>query len=104
MELAFEDFAKKLCEKVICPNLLEQTGPVAGGDGKVDTQPLQLDGHSIHCTASFGISSLVLPQINHPDEAQTLLETLFNNADQAMMQAKRAGRNQVNAIKNGHLI
>jgi len=38
MELAFEDFAKKLCEKTICPNLLEQTGPVAGGDGKVDTQ------------------------------------------------------------------
>lgn len=38
MELAFEVFAKSLCEKVICPNLLEQTGPVAGGDGKVDTQ------------------------------------------------------------------
>ena len=38
MELAFEDFAKQLCEKTICPNLLEQTGPVAGGDGKVDTQ------------------------------------------------------------------
>ncbi len=37
-ELAFEDFAKRLCEKVICPNLLEQTGPVAGGDGKVDIQ------------------------------------------------------------------
>ena len=38
LELAFENFAKKLCEKTICPNLLEQTGPVAGGDGKVDTQ------------------------------------------------------------------
>lgn len=38
MELAFESFAKQLCEKTICPNLLEQTGPVAGGDGKVDTQ------------------------------------------------------------------
>ena len=38
LELAFEDFAKQICEKVICPNLLEQTGPVAGGDGKVDTQ------------------------------------------------------------------
>ena len=38
MELAFEDFAKQLCEKIICPNLLEQTGPVAGGDGKVDSQ------------------------------------------------------------------
>jgi hypothetical protein len=37
-ELAFEDFSKKLCERAICPNLLEQTGPVAGGDGKVDTQ------------------------------------------------------------------
>ncbi|WP_254922533.1 hypothetical protein [Pantoea ananatis] len=37
-ELEFEGFAKKLCEKIICPNLLEQTGPVAGGDGKTDTQ------------------------------------------------------------------
>ncbi|ABI39295.1 diguanylate cyclase [Shewanella sp. MR-4] len=60
-----------------------------------DTQPLHLDGHSIRCTASFGISSIILPKINHLDEAQTLLESLFNNADQAMMQAKRAGRNQV---------
>lgn len=37
-ELAFESYAKRICEKTICPNLLEQTGPVAGGDGKVDTQ------------------------------------------------------------------
>lgn len=37
-ELEFETFAKELCQKVICPNLLEQTGPVAGGDGKTDTQ------------------------------------------------------------------
>jgi hypothetical protein len=37
-ELAFEAFVKRICEKTICPNLLEQTGPVAGGDGKVDTQ------------------------------------------------------------------
>lgn len=37
-ELQFEDFAKRLCEKIICSNLLEQTGPVAGGDGKTDTQ------------------------------------------------------------------
>lgn len=37
-ELTFEKFLKSLCEKVICPNLLEQTGPVAGGDGKTDTQ------------------------------------------------------------------
>lgn len=37
-ELQFETFAKELCQKIICPNLLEQTGPVAGGDGKTDTQ------------------------------------------------------------------
>ena len=37
-ELTFEKFLKSLCEKVICPNLLEQTGPVAGGDGKTHTQ------------------------------------------------------------------
>lgn len=37
-ELNFEEFVKKLCEKIVCPNLLAQTGPVAGGDGKVDTQ------------------------------------------------------------------
>ena len=30
-ELEFETFAKQLCEKIICSNLLEQTGPVAGG-------------------------------------------------------------------------
>lgn len=46
MELAFENFAKKLCEKVICPNLLEQTGPVAGGDGKVDTQTFPVSEQS----------------------------------------------------------
>ena len=33
-ELQFESFAKSLCEKIICPNLLEQTGPVAGGGWK----------------------------------------------------------------------
>lgn len=38
LELSFEGFAKSLCEKIICPNLLSQTGPVAGGDGKTDTQ------------------------------------------------------------------
>lgn len=45
-ELAFEDFAKQLCEKVICPNLQEQTGPVAGGDGKVDTQTFPVSEQS----------------------------------------------------------
>lgn len=45
-ELQFEDFAKKICEKIICPNLLEQTGPVAGGDGKTDTQTFPVSEQS----------------------------------------------------------
>lgn len=34
----FENFARRLCEKEICPNLVPQTGPTGGGDSKVDTE------------------------------------------------------------------
>lgn len=37
-EYDFEEFARKLCEFEIQPNLRPQTGPVGGGDGKVDTE------------------------------------------------------------------
>ena len=37
-EYEFEHFARKLAEKEICPNLIPQTGPTGGGDGKVDTE------------------------------------------------------------------
>ena len=34
----FEEFIRKLLEREICPNLIDETGPAAGGDGKVDTE------------------------------------------------------------------
>ena len=34
----FENFARKLAQKTICPNLLPQTGPTGGGDSKVDSE------------------------------------------------------------------
>jgi hypothetical protein len=34
----FENFARRLCEKEVCPNLVPQTGPTGGGDSKVDTE------------------------------------------------------------------
>ncbi len=34
----FELFARKLCERTICPNLRPQTGPEGGGDSKADTE------------------------------------------------------------------
>ncbi|SDR60989.1 hypothetical protein SAMN05519103_07242 [Rhizobiales bacterium GAS113] len=34
----FELFARKLCERTICPNLRPPTGPEGGGDGKVDSE------------------------------------------------------------------
>jgi hypothetical protein len=36
-EREFEDFARRLCEREICPNLLTQTGPTGGGDSKTDS-------------------------------------------------------------------
>lgn len=37
-ETAFENFARALAEKELCPNLITQTGPTGGGDSKVDTE------------------------------------------------------------------
>jgi len=37
-EKVFEHFARKICEVLICPNLIPQTGPTGGGDSKVDTE------------------------------------------------------------------
>ncbi len=37
-ETEFERFARRLCEREICPNLLPQTGPTGGGDSKVDSE------------------------------------------------------------------
>lgn len=37
-EYNFEHFARKLIEKEVCPNLIPQTGPTGGGDGKVDSE------------------------------------------------------------------
>jgi hypothetical protein len=35
-EREFEDFARRLAEREVCPNLLPQTGPTGGGDSKTD--------------------------------------------------------------------
>lgn len=37
-EADFEHFARRLCEKTICPNLLPTTGPTGGGDSKADSE------------------------------------------------------------------
>src|SRR5947209_3105859 len=37
-ETDFQNFARHLAEKEVCPNLLPQTGPTGGGDSKVDTE------------------------------------------------------------------
>jgi hypothetical protein len=39
---AFEIFARKLCERTVCPNLRPATGPEGGGDSKADTETLPL--------------------------------------------------------------
>ena len=37
-ETIFENFAQRLCEKFIAPNIRPQTGPAGGGDGKTDAE------------------------------------------------------------------
>jgi hypothetical protein len=37
-EIPFENFSRRVCEKVICPNLMPHSGRDAGGDAKVDTE------------------------------------------------------------------
>ena len=37
-EAEFASFAQKLAERTICPNLRPQTGPIGGGDSKVDSE------------------------------------------------------------------
>jgi hypothetical protein len=37
-ELQFEQFARRLAEREVCPNLLPHTGPTGGGDSKVDSE------------------------------------------------------------------
>lgn len=37
-EKQFEHLARRLAERLICPNLIPQTGPTGGGDSKVDTE------------------------------------------------------------------
>jgi hypothetical protein len=37
-ETLFENFARRLAEREICPNLLPHTGPTGGGDSKVDSE------------------------------------------------------------------
>lgn len=37
-EKQFEHFARKIAERLLCPNLIPQTGPTGGGDSKTDTE------------------------------------------------------------------
>ncbi|MFZ2657519.1 MAG: hypothetical protein WAX69_21470, partial [Victivallales bacterium] len=37
-ETDFEDFARRLAQHEICPNLIPHTGPTGGGDSKVDSE------------------------------------------------------------------
>jgi hypothetical protein len=42
-EQDFEEFARLLAQKEICPNIIPQTGPVGGGDSKTDAATYPVD-------------------------------------------------------------
>lgn len=55
----FEIFCRKLCERVICPNIRPQSGPEGGGDGKTDADTFQI---------AAAISDLTY--VGHPNPGQ----------------------------------
>lgn len=56
----FETFCRKLCERMICPNIRPQSGPEDGGNGKTDADTFQV---------ADAISDLT--HIGHPGSGQT---------------------------------
>ncbi len=45
-ENEFAEFTRKLCQLEICPNLRPQTGPVGGGDSKVDSETIPVSSQT----------------------------------------------------------
>lgn len=47
-EIEFQNFARRLIQREVCPNLLPQSGPTGGGDSKVDSETYPVsDDHSL---------------------------------------------------------
>ena len=47
-EVEFQNFARRLLQREVCPNLLPQSGPTGGGDSKVDSETYPVsDDHSL---------------------------------------------------------
>jgi two-component system cell cycle response regulator len=55
----------------------------------VEDSPIQIDGYTIRLTASFGVTG------KYDDQNAETFDHLISQADRALYEAKRVGRNQV---------
>jgi diguanylate cyclase (GGDEF)-like protein/PAS domain S-box-containing protein len=67
--------------------------------GAAMREPFSIDGRNLHVTASIGIA--MLPHGGGPDSRPVLADQLMRDADLAMYQAKRNGKNRYETFDRG---
>ena len=77
-----------LCEDTDHDAALEITARI----GAAIREPFVVDGHNLHVTTSIGIA--MLPHGGGPETRPVLADQLMRDADLAMYQAKRSGKNR----------
>lgn len=90
-ELIFEDFAKALLQRTVCPNLLPHTGPSGGGDSKVDSETYPV-------ASSLALSWFV----GEPDKASTERWAFAFSAKKDWRPKVRSDVGKVVATKRGY--
>lgn len=92
-EYQFESFVRELIKKEICPNILEHTGPMGGGDSKVDTE-------TYHVSKSISENLLIGFDANSKNEKWAFAISAAQNwRSKCSSDIKKIFQNETNSIR-----